>query len=83
MKGFQKALDDCELMDRGFLGPWFNWEKRNLPETNTRKRLDRRVVNSHWLTLFLEYSIEHLPHSFLDHCPLLIQTVQSKKNWRM
>ncbi|MBA0753132.1 hypothetical protein Gogos_021703, partial [Gossypium gossypioides] len=46
----------------------------NLPKINIRERLDRGVVNTGWLNLFLIFSIDHLPHSFSDHCPLLVKT---------
>ncbi|KAA3468220.1 reverse transcriptase [Gossypium australe] len=41
MVAFREALEDCQLMDLGFQGPWFTWERGNLPETNIRERLDR------------------------------------------
>ncbi|KAE8706036.1 hypothetical protein F3Y22_tig00110410pilonHSYRG00150 [Hibiscus syriacus] len=37
------------------------------------ERLDRGVVNSVWNQEFLNYSISHQQHSFLDHCPLLLE----------
>ncbi|KAA3474021.1 reverse transcriptase [Gossypium australe] len=41
MIAFREALEDCKLMDLGFQGTWFTWERGNLPETNIRERLDR------------------------------------------
>ncbi|KAA3469616.1 reverse transcriptase [Gossypium australe] len=54
----------------------FTWEMGNLPETNIKERLDRSIANSEWLKLFPEYSIQHLSHSFSDHCSILIQIKQ-------
>lgn len=45
MKVFRNALEDCRLMDVGYSGKWFTWERRNLPETNIRERLDRGMAN--------------------------------------
>lgn len=74
MKGFQKVLTDYGLVNRGYSGSRFTWKRGNLPETNIREWFDRRVMNSECLTCFPHYVIEHLPHSFLDHCPLLVST---------
>lgn len=39
-----------------------------------RERIDKGVTTDTWLLLFPAYSLRYLPHSFLDHCPLLINT---------
>ncbi|KAA3484969.1 reverse transcriptase [Gossypium australe] len=41
MVAFREALEDCQLMDLGFQGTWFTWERGNLSEMNIRERLDR------------------------------------------
>ncbi|KAA3478658.1 reverse transcriptase [Gossypium australe] len=74
MKAFRKVLEDCSLVDMGFSGNWFTWERENLPETNIQERLDRGVAMEEWISLFPDSLIQHLPHSFSDHCPLLINT---------
>ncbi|KAA3475505.1 reverse transcriptase [Gossypium australe] len=40
MEAFRDTLED-QLVDIGFSGTWFTWERGNLPETNIRERLDR------------------------------------------
>ncbi|KAA3488589.1 reverse transcriptase [Gossypium australe] len=79
MKLFRKVLSECILMDMGFSGRWFMWERGNLPETNICERLDRGVANEEWLAMFPEVSIQHLTHSFSDHCPLLVNTKRAKQ----
>ncbi|KAA3472533.1 reverse transcriptase [Gossypium australe] len=74
MAAFREALDECQLVDMGFQGTWFTWERRNLPETNIKERLDRGVINEKWMNLFPGGNVRHLTHSISDHCPLLIHT---------
>lgn len=36
MKAFRSVLEDYNLMDAGYTGTWFTWERGNLPEINIR-----------------------------------------------
>ncbi|XP_016694556.2 uncharacterized protein [Gossypium hirsutum] len=71
---FQKTLEDCHLFDVGYEGNWFTWERGNLSETNIQERLDRGVANTEWFRLFPEVEVQHLTHTFSNHCPLLLDT---------
>lgn len=42
--------------------------------TNIRERLDRGVANSRWWEWFPDFSIQHIQHSFSDHCPVNVET---------
>ncbi|KAA3452441.1 reverse transcriptase [Gossypium australe] len=74
MESFRKTLEECQLNDVGFFGRWFTWERRNLPETNIQERLDMGVANVKLMLMSPEAKIQHLVHSFSDHCPLLVVT---------
>ncbi|KAA3460833.1 reverse transcriptase [Gossypium australe] len=82
MEEFKQVLDDCQLTDLGYSGKWFTWERGNLPETNIQERLDRGVGNEEWRSLFPDFIIQHLPHSFSDHCLILINTEGNVKRQR-
>lgn len=43
-----------------------------MPETNIHERLDRAVVNTNWTSIFSSTVAQHLPHSYLDHFPMII-----------
>ncbi|KAA3477692.1 reverse transcriptase [Gossypium australe] len=75
MMAFRMALEDCNLFDLGFTGRWFTWERGRFKATNIRERLDRGVASTTWMDIFPNYKIEHLTHSFSDHCPILLDTV--------
>ncbi|KAA3460285.1 reverse transcriptase [Gossypium australe] len=74
MEVFRETIEECNLMDIGFSGVWYTWERGNLLETNIRERLDRGLANEKWLNLFPLGNIHHLPYSTSDHCPLLINS---------
>lgn len=71
MEAFREALDDCQLVDLEYSRSWITWERHNFWETNIRERLDRGVTCDTWVDLFPNTSIQHLPHSFSDHCLFL------------
>ncbi|KAA3452465.1 reverse transcriptase [Gossypium australe] len=82
MEEFRQVLEDCQLADLGYSGNWFTWERGNLPETNIQERLDRGVGTEEWRSLFPDFIIQHLPHSFSDHCPILINTeYKVRRTW--
>ncbi|KAA3469681.1 reverse transcriptase [Gossypium australe] len=87
MEEFRQVLEECQLADLGYSGNWFTWERGNLPKTNIQERLDRGVGNEEWRSLFPDFIVHHLPHSFSDHCPILINTEnnvrkQQRENFR-
>ncbi|KAK5793895.1 uncharacterized protein LOC108462490 [Gossypium arboreum] len=71
---FREVLEDCGLIDLGFFGGWFTWEHGRVLATNIREHLDRGIATQDWMSLFPSYHLEHLSHSFLDHCPILLDT---------
>lgn len=82
MKMFHDVLQCCELMDIGFLSPWFTWERGNSMRTNIRERLDRGVANNLWMNLFPEMDLCHLPTLASDHCPLLLDLIGRSRSIR-
>lgn len=62
------------MKDLGFSRAWFTWERGRTVERNIKERIDRGVANDGWFQQFPQYSLRYLPHSFSDHCPLLIDT---------
>lgn len=57
MESFRAILDNCQLENLGFSGPWFMWERGRLWENNIMEGLDRGVANSAWWGLFPKFHI--------------------------
>ena len=77
---FKDCLDNCNFLDLGFAGPKFTWTNKR-PLTNLiLERLDRCFANPRWRMLYPEATVTHLPRTFLDHCPVLIEVIGSRTN---
>lgn len=51
ISGFQKAVEDCNLIDFGSKGYAFTWEKsRGMPKF-VEERLDRVLATSTWMEI--------------------------------
>ena len=57
------------LIDMGFSGPCFTWQRGNLSQ-----RLDRFLCNAKWYDFFASSNVLHLPLMGSDHRPILLVT---------
>ena len=73
IQAFRDALDVCMLIDLGYKGNFWTFEKKVTGGTHTRCRLDRALVNASWLARFLLASVKHLTGVTSDHEPLLLE----------
>lgn len=74
MEVFRTVLEDCDLVDLGYTGRWYTWERGNFRVNNIKERLDRGVANRAWSEIFPSYSLSHIDNTISDHCPLLLNT---------
>ncbi|KAK5774271.1 hypothetical protein PVK06_042126 [Gossypium arboreum] len=82
MMNFWTVLEDCSFNDLRFIGRWFTWERGRFGFTNIRERLNHGVATLDWVDLFPGYQVQHLSHSFSDHCPILLDTMRVSRNDR-
>src|SRR5438067_8440368 len=68
MSDFVHWISACELLDVGFDGSPFTWER-----SGVRERLDRILFNEGWGHVFALVRVTHLPRLVSDHSPLLIR----------
>ena len=84
LDNFRQALDECALMDLGFVGPKFTWNNGRAGEDHVRERIDRGICNKEWRDLFPMVRVHHLTSSVSDHRPLLLEnsTIPNPTNTR-
>lgn len=71
-KLFQRWLDDSCLLDMGFSGPKFTWNRGRDVGTRISKRLDRVLFSVDARTRWPEACVRHLPALSSDHNPILL-----------
>ncbi|KAJ4837450.1 hypothetical protein Tsubulata_015301 [Turnera subulata] len=65
---FSDWIDDCELVDLGFKGSPYTWERGEVQE-----RLDRVLANTSWSLPFPDAEVVHYPRTKSDHSTLLLR----------
>jgi hypothetical protein len=76
MELFRDCLDDCGLMDMGFIGPKYTWTNRQDGERNIKVRLDRAVANGDFLHIFDACTVENIITTSSDHLAILIKVMK-------
>ena len=72
MREFRDALDECGLMDLGYMGDKFTWRGKRAGGL-VLERLDKAVADNGWFSLFPNTKVQRLhTHSF-DHKAILIK----------
>lgn len=71
--GFVETVNDCQLMDMGFNGNMFTWERARGTPRWMQERLDRGLVNKQWKDMFPFADITVMDVSSSDHLPLYLQ----------
>ena len=72
MKEFRDALDECGLMDLGYVGEKFTWRGKRAGGM-VLERLDKAVVDNGWFALYPGTKVQHLRTHSSDHKAILIK----------
>lgn len=71
MDNFNSTLEDCHLLDLGFIGPKFTWCSKREGADFVKERLDKVVANHEWCRMNSVFQVEVLAARSSDHAPLL------------
>lgn len=77
---FNKVINNCNLIDLGYNSLKFTWTNRRNHNQLIFERLDRFLANPARLNFFYKALVHHLPKTFSDHCPLVLDTNPSQLN---
>ena len=72
IQGFRDTVDICMLMDLGYKGRFWTFEKKIAGGAYARVRLDRALASASWMTRFPRASVTHLTSATSDHGPILV-----------
>ncbi|KAJ9560946.1 hypothetical protein OSB04_006106 [Centaurea solstitialis] len=72
MEDFYHCIEDVELFDIRYSGIQFTWIQKPKGDDGLLRKLDRIMVNTHFLQRFPDSSAQFLPHGISDHaCGIL------------
>ena len=80
IQAFRETTDVCMLMDIGYKGRFWTFEKKVAGGSYTRCRLDRALVSAQWMARFPSASLEHLTATTSDHSPILLDLGSEQGN---
>ena len=72
MRDFRDVLDECGLMDLGFIGEKFTWRGKRSGGL-VLERIDRATASNGWFSRFPGTKVHHLPTHSSDHKAILIK----------
>lgn len=71
--GFNGVVNECGLIDLGFVGEKYTWERSRGKSNWVQERLDRGLANQEWLNLFPAAEVRVLEVATSDHLPIFLQ----------
>ncbi|XP_073359774.1 uncharacterized protein [Aegilops tauschii subsp. strangulata] len=73
IQGFRDAVHVCGMIDLGYQGHKWTFEKKVVGGSYTRVRLDKALGSPEWYARFPLAAVEHLAAVTSDHSPILLK----------
>jgi len=83
IRGFRQAVQDAGLIDVHMEGYPFTWFKSLGTNRAVEEKLDRALVTSSWLQMFLNVKLENLVAPSSDNFPILLHKTPVVRNHRV
>jgi len=81
MDRFREALDDCSLMDLGFVGDPFTWRNNCHNSDNyIRECLDRAVADDAWCSRLSNFRVINGNPRHSDHRPIIVEVNEKMRS---
>ncbi|KAL9673458.1 hypothetical protein QQ045_029716 [Rhodiola kirilowii] len=78
---FRKVVEDCHLIDLGFIGYPYTFSNHRVGEEEFQARLDRALADEAWMRKFPRALVSHLHLHASDHQLILLDTDSSCKDY--
>ncbi|XVE84539.1 hypothetical protein DITRI_Ditri17bG0021300 [Diplodiscus trichospermus] len=78
MAKFRSTIEDCNLVDLGYEGVWFTWQRGHKREQNVMERLDIFLATLEWCEKFPNFKVHNLTSPYSDHHPIFINLENSR-----
>ncbi|KAF9608733.1 hypothetical protein IFM89_010865 [Coptis chinensis] len=82
VRTFLDMMDDCELLDLGFVGSIYTWTNRQNGRHRIWERIDRMMANEVWRSRFSDCRVLHEVPTSSDHKFLILKLIQDGVNVR-
>ncbi|XP_065617683.1 uncharacterized protein LOC136064428 [Quercus suber] len=70
---FKECIDNCNMIDLGFVGLKYTWINKRPIADLILERIDRYFANPGWHIMYPKAVVTHLPRTFYDHHPVLVE----------
>ncbi|XP_042950232.1 uncharacterized protein LOC122282338 [Carya illinoinensis] len=77
MEEFNYWIHNCGLMELKYLGKSYSWCNEHAGNSRSWARLDRSLVDQHFLDAFPDSVMRYLPRTSSDHASMVISFVKS------
>ncbi|KAK0608671.1 hypothetical protein LWI29_034165 [Acer saccharum] len=78
MSSFREAVDDCALIDMGYVGNKYTWSNRQFKGDLIQERIDRAFCCLEWRKTFPDAIVLHKAWMGSDHKAIIIDKVYKK-----
>ena len=77
IQDFASCIENSDLFELRNCGHYYSWTNKSKGDNRILSRIDRCIINSHWLNKYTGATVDFLSSGLSDHSPLLINCSNS------